>query len=1157
MRKLLISLLLCLVTTTAYAQCETTVDGYCRLDFDIMEGQGLPSSPSVSELGTARIYFDSTLGKLRCSQDGDAYTDCVGGGSGSLNNIVEDTTPQLGGDLDAQNYDITSVAVIGAGTVTVDPETYGVGWSADSSVPTKDDIYDKIETMTSSGGGTTDGAGTVYVSVDTDDFCVGGNTSTNCEFYIDQSAGTAKTTNSFIVGSNTTANITWMVIDAFGSDISLVYDYANSKLVFPVAAEFQGTGATVLDYGVVANNNQGATSEYDSILYGDSRAVLTIDASNNEMIVLGTVTMTNVVSIDYLNNSILEADLKVVNTAVDEDIFTYESTTGDFEWHTASELNLYSVGGTDVALADGGTGTSLSDPNDDRALFWDDSHGQIRFLDIGSGLSVSGVTVTATGSGTGDITGVGDCSTGECFNASGTGNELVFEGLTADSNELTLTVEDPGFDVTVAIIATTGYIHPINDEFVISDDVLTFYDVSSNRVEWLRLGTGLAITAHTINNTIDDLDDLNLTSLADPNEDRIVFWDDSDGRHEFLVIGSNLSISGNTISATAGGGGDSIFVDGSASTDAYFVSTGDIDFVLSSNTISANINANVVSADELNATGVEAELEAVLDLNELQGAVTDGQVPNTITIDLATTATTANAGDSATAFFPSGTIELGVGGTGKSLSDPNADRVFFWDDSHGQTDWMVLSTGLSVSGKTVTVDLGTSISASEIADGDHGDFTYASGTATLDTDSVSSNELNATGVEAELEAVIDLEDLQGTLTLAKGGTGVGLVDPNADRIYFWDDSDGRTEFLVVGSGLTVSGNTITASAGSGDITGVGDCTSDECFNTSGTGNSLVFEGSTADSNELTLTVEDPGVDVTLTLIATTGNLYPIVEEFTVSQDVLQFYDISDNRNEFLRLGTGLSISAHTINVSDNYLLNSTSDTMTGTLTADGITLGGGELITLGSNTIEHNGTDFLFDDNVRAVSFTEGAIAVLNNDEIDASSELAAIMDDETGTGALVFGTDPVFTTSVQIPNGTAPTVNAAGEIAVDTTDDQLIYYGGAKRVIAYILEECKTIETPVDADDNITLFAWRDASTITDVWCETQGSSTPSISMTLSDGTNALEAITCSDAGQEDDGSIANGTFTSLERVEVDFGAPSGTVNWVTICVTRTVDAQ
>jgi hypothetical protein len=78
-----------------------------------------------------------------------------------------------------------------------------------------------------------------------------------------------------------------------------------------------------------------------------------------------------------------------------------------------------------------------------------------------------------------------------------------------------------------------------------------------------------------------------------------------------------------------------------------------------------NLDTDSVSANELNGAGVESEMEGLIDLQDLQGTVTDAQVPNTITIDLATlatTATTANAGDSATAFFPAGTIEHERGG---------------------------------------------------------------------------------------------------------------------------------------------------------------------------------------------------------------------------------------------------------------------------------------------------------------------------------------------------------------------------------------------------------------------------------------------------------------------------------------------------------------
>lgn len=51
---------------------------------------------------------------------------------------------------------------------------------------------------------------------------------------------------------------------------------------------------------------------------------------------------------------------------------------------------LYRSGGADVALADGGTGASLTDPNADRILFWDDSAGQFTFLVPNTGLAISG-----------------------------------------------------------------------------------------------------------------------------------------------------------------------------------------------------------------------------------------------------------------------------------------------------------------------------------------------------------------------------------------------------------------------------------------------------------------------------------------------------------------------------------------------------------------------------------------------------------------------------------------------------------------------------------------------------------------------------------------------------------------------------------------------
>jgi hypothetical protein len=46
------------------------------------------------------------------------------------------------------------------------------------------------------------------------------------------------------------------------------------------------------------------------------------------------------------------------------------------------------------------------------------------------------------------------------------------------------------------------------------------------------------------------------------------------------------------------------------------------------------------------------------------------------------------------------------------------------------------------------------------------------------------------------------------ISLAKGGTGVSLSDPGADRIMFWDESANAVDWLSNGSSLSISGTTI-------------------------------------------------------------------------------------------------------------------------------------------------------------------------------------------------------------------------------------------------------------------------------------------------------------------------------------------------------------
>ena len=48
------------------------------------------------------------------------------------------------------------------------------------------------------------------------------------------------------------------------------------------------------------------------------------------------------------------------------------------------------------------------------------------------------------------------------------------------------------------------------------------------------------------------------------------------------------------------------------------------------------------------------------------------------------------------------------------------------------------------------------------------------------------------------------------------GDLIALTDPGADRILFWDDSDDAVEWLTVGTGLSITGNTLSANAAAVD-----------------------------------------------------------------------------------------------------------------------------------------------------------------------------------------------------------------------------------------------------------------------------------------------------------------------------------------------------
>jgi len=72
------------------------------------------------------------------------------------------------------------------------------------------------------------------------------------------------------------------------------------------------------------------------------------------------------------------------------------------------------------------------------------------------------------------------------------------------------------------------------------------------------------------------------------------------------------------------------------------------------------------------------------------------------------------------------------------------------------------------------------------------------------------------GIPAETNVTISSTVGSGASdVLSANNHTISAVDPNADRLVFWDDSDGKLAYLTAGSGLSISGTTITATGGGG------------------------------------------------------------------------------------------------------------------------------------------------------------------------------------------------------------------------------------------------------------------------------------------------------------------------------------------------------
>jgi len=269
--------------------CSVSVDGYGICQSDINDWNGKPSSPSISKLGQARIYYDSTLQALRCSQNGGSYTNCVTpatavgnaiSGAGNNEVLYTDATGHLATNpyfvYDGTNFFTTNIYASGF------VQAGGNNFLVDASGNIITNSYEKlggplnVQTYATPGAGVGFGADySFYVDYNGNTQTVGwlalGVTGSlgpfsNANTYIDASGnsyflGSLNIGNTGTFGANGNANL---YADANGNvyipNTSIIQNYNDTNVTAGLEQSQANPGAQMYSYSISAD-----TSAYNSV----------------------------------------------------------------------------------------------------------------------------------------------------------------------------------------------------------------------------------------------------------------------------------------------------------------------------------------------------------------------------------------------------------------------------------------------------------------------------------------------------------------------------------------------------------------------------------------------------------------------------------------------------------------------------------------------------------------------------------------------------------------------------------------------------------------------------------------------------------------------------------------------------------------------------
>lgn len=147
---------------------------------------------------------------------------------------------------------------------------------------------------------------------------------------------------------------------------------------------------------------------------------------------------------------------------------------------------------------------------------------------------------------------------------------------------------------------------------------------------------------------------------------------------------------------------------------------------------------------------------------------------------------------------------------------------------------------------------------------------------------------------------------------------------------------------------------------------------------------------------------------------------------------------------------------------------------------------------------------------------------------------------------------------SIEIVNGAGPTVDAIGEVAFDTTDQQLILATTTNASYPAVLPTIHKLWSGVIASTSpdfisggfLILPAARDAGVIKEIYCSTDKGTSVVINISNAAGSSDTETITCLSSGASDTAITTNNTFAAATSTSLEIGTITGTPDYLNFSV-------